>query len=602
MSNLSEKKICQNCKVDFVIEPEDFDFYKKMKVPPPSWCPNCRSARRLTYVGDRFFYKDICNMCGKNIVSLFNPDDNFTVYCNKCWWGDGWDPLDYGKDYNFSKTFFEQLHELQLAVPYQATDNRNCTNCDYCESVIRCKNCSFVFGGLQSINCFYCENAVFSCDTIDSDCIFNADHIYETIYSNGVYNSKFTYYSDECIDCAFLFNCIGCTNCFGCVNLRNQKYYIFNKKYSKEDYLEEIKKLDLGSYKIIEKVKQKFMELYLKTPRRFALIINSVNVTGDDIKNTKNCRNVFATRHGVENCKNVFTCGLLLKDSQDVVNGGDTSELFYENSSSLHSQRAMFSHSCNDSMDIEYSDRVFNCSNLFGCIMFKKRKYCILNKQYEKDEYFELVHKIRKHMDEMPYIDKKGRVYKYGEFFPPEHSLWAYNETWANQYFPITKEQAEEQGYNWRDPAEKNYKVTILPENLPDHISDVSDSILDEVIACEHATKKKGDSYEVGCNQQCATAFRILPDELQFYRQMNLALPHLCINCRYYERLKKVNVPKLYHRKCMCNETNLKNGKYQNTIKHFHGEGPCPNKFETAIADGREEIIYCEKCYQAEFI
>ncbi|KKT07962.1 MAG: hypothetical protein UV85_C0003G0087 [Candidatus Nomurabacteria bacterium GW2011_GWB1_43_19] len=30
-----EIKTCQNCKKDFMIEPEDFNFYEKIKVPPP---------------------------------------------------------------------------------------------------------------------------------------------------------------------------------------------------------------------------------------------------------------------------------------------------------------------------------------------------------------------------------------------------------------------------------------------------------------------------------------------------------------------------------------------------------------------------------------
>ena len=31
----SESKVCQNCKKDFIIETEDFNFYEKMKVPAP---------------------------------------------------------------------------------------------------------------------------------------------------------------------------------------------------------------------------------------------------------------------------------------------------------------------------------------------------------------------------------------------------------------------------------------------------------------------------------------------------------------------------------------------------------------------------------------
>ena len=83
---------------------------------------------------------------------------------------------------------------------------------------------------------------------------------------------------------------------------------------------------------------------------------------------------------------------------------------------------------------------------------------------------------------------------------------------------------------------------------------------------------------------------------------MKIALPRLCPNCRHYERLSKLNPPKIWNRQCMCNGLKSLNGEYQNNIKHFHGENPCQNKFETAINEQRKEIVYCEQCYQSEFI
>ncbi len=429
---------------------------------------------------------------------------------------------------------------------------------------------------------------------MDSDVIVNADHAYGSINSNGVYNAKFLYFSDECLDCSFTFNCIGCTNCFGCVNLRNQKYCIFNKQYSKEEYKEEIKKWDLGSYEIIKKAEKLFWQLYYKIPRKFAIIKNSVNVVGDNVQKTKNSYMCFETLLGVENCKYVAMGGLLLKDSYDVVFGGDSSELFYENNGGVRSSRCYFGRAPNESMDLEYSVRIFSSSFLFGCTMLKSKKYCILNKQYTKEKYFEMVEKIKKHMNEMPYVDKKGRVYKYGEFFPTELSLWAYNETWAHKYFPLTKEQALNEGFSWYEEKEKEYKTTISSRDLLDHINDVFDSILNEVISCEHVNED--------CNQHCSKAFKILPDELSFYRQMNLALPRLCPNCRYGERIRKKNPLKLWHRKCMCGGDISQDGQYKNTVGHSHGNNSCQNEFETAISEDRKEIVYCEKCYQSEFI
>ena len=45
----SETKNCQNCKQDFIIEPDDFAFYGKMGVPTPIICPECRQQQRMLF-------------------------------------------------------------------------------------------------------------------------------------------------------------------------------------------------------------------------------------------------------------------------------------------------------------------------------------------------------------------------------------------------------------------------------------------------------------------------------------------------------------------------------------------------------------------------
>jgi hypothetical protein len=174
-------------------------------------------------------------------------------------------------------------------------------------------------------------------------------------------------------------------------------------------------------------------------------------------------------------------------------------------------------------------------------------------------------------MNDMPYIDSKGRVYKYGEFFPMELSPFAYNETIAQEYFPLTKKEASEQGYKWKDREERKYTIDIKNEDIPDNIKEVDESILGKVIECSN----KGNE-----QTQCTEAFKIIPNELQFYQRMNLPLPRFCPNCRHYNRLKQRNPLKLWHRTCMK-------------------EG-CTNTFETSYAPERPEIVYCEGCYQRE--
>ncbi|MEA3398958.1 MAG: hypothetical protein U9R00_00385 [Patescibacteria group bacterium] len=567
----SETKNCQNCKKDFVIESEDFDFYKKMKVPAPTFCPKCRLVRRLAARNERVLYKNNCDLCKKEVVTTFSKDSPHITYCASCWWGDEWDPISYGQEYDFSKPFFEQLYELKKRVPFQVARFRNSINCSYSNGAVYCKNCVSIYSGIQSVNCYYCQSPLFSKDSIDSDVLLNAERAYQTVSCNGVYNTKFVYFSDECISSSFLFNCIGCSDCIGCVNLRNKKYCIFNKQYSKEDYKKEIKKWDLSSYKKTKEVEEKFWELYYKTPRRFAIINKAVNVSGDSIKNAKNCKNCFVVLDGIENCKNLFLCALLLKDSHDITLAGDNSSLNYYSMGNTEAHNVKFTDGSNNVINVEYCEQIYSGKNLFGCVGLRNKKYCILNKQYTKEKYEELIPKIKQHMNKMPYVSETGIVYKYGEYIPIEHGLWSYNETLAQQWFPLSKKEVLEKGYKWKEKEDKNYKIDIKSKDIPDNIEDVTDDILDKVIECEG-----------GYDQVCTKAFKILPDELKLYRAMKVALPRKCPNCRFYKRLSIRNKPELYHRKCM------KKG--------------CDNEFETPISKDRKEIVYCKDCYQKEFI
>ncbi len=623
----SETKQCQLCKSEFVIESEDFDFYKKIDVPPPTWCPECRNLRRMMWREERTLYKNVCGLCGKQIITIHAPETSFTVYCMECWFSDKWDPMDYGREYDFSKPFFVQYRKLLEAVPRPAFTGTSLIESEYSHACNNIKNCYYVFWTYFSENSQFDYGLLFSKYTYDSYVVDNSDHVYSALHSNRLYKARFVYFSDECLDSAFLFDCVGCSNCFGCVNLRKQKYNIFNQRFSKEEYAKEIAKWDLGSYRILNEAKEKFKSLYLSLPRRYAHILSSQNVTGDIIRDTKNCKTCFSALDGVENCKFIYFGGLNLKDSYDVGGGGLNSQLLYEiYAMTGNVERCSFSAGGNNSINTAYCDWARNSADSFGCVSIQNKKYCILNRQYTKDEYEAMLQKIRKHMDDMPYIDKKGRIYKFGEFFPPEFSAYAYNESAAFPWYPKTKEEVLEEGWQWRDEVKRKYEVTMRQDAIPDHIKDVQNSILKDVIECEHCSDLWRKTHKA-CLHGCTEAFRITKEELAFHREMNIALPRLCPSCRIAEVLLWRNGFHLHKRKCMCNRqmidlfdklrinnqqptTNnlqqttgeVRQNTYKNTATHSHGDGPCPNEFETSYSPERPDILYCEECYRAEFL
>ena len=589
--NEPQTKICQNCRGSFTIEADDFSFYEKMKVPPPTWCPECRLIRRLMRRNERSLYKRICNLCDKEKISMFPQSSPYTVYCTDCWRSDNWDGMNYGRDYDFSKPFFAQWHELLLTTPrYGIIQQGENVDSEYTNRANSNRGCYHIFASSRNEYCRYGTWFIDSLDSMDCYGVQKSEQCYGCIDCFQCYDLLFSQECNTCRSSAFLFNCRNCTNCFGCVNMRNAKYCIFNTQYSKEEYDAKLKSYNLSNYVVLADLRNKFTTFRRAFIVPWSVVHHAVDSSGnwlEDCKNTResfNCRDTEDVRYG----QSLFET----KDAMDFSNWGQGSERIYECINvGIQSAGIKFSTECwVQAMDNTYCMNCETSKNLFGCISLRKKQYCILNKQYSKEEYETLIPQIMRHMDAMPYADSKGRVYKYGEYYPPELCQFAYNESIAQEYFPLSKEQVIAAGYPWKDQEAKTYTITKKPEELP-RIGDAQDSIKDEVIGCEH----KGL-----CNDQCTTAFRIISDELQFYRKRNLPLPTLCPNCRHYERLRQRTPLKLWHRSCRCAGKKSVGDMYQNTASHFHGEGHCPNKFETSYAPDRPEIVYCEQCYQAE--
>jgi len=589
-----ETKTCQNCKQEFRIEPEDFAFYEKMKVPAPTFCPECRTQRRFMFRNERNLYKRIDPISGKEFISMYSPDKPFTVYPHDYWWSDKWDPLGYGAGYDFSKPFFQQFKELMQKIPWSAMLNLNSVNSEYCNYSTNNKNCFLVFGGDFNENCHYSKFNFHSRDSTDLFWAEKCELCYENIDSENNYRVYFSQYAYNCRESAFLFDCTNCEYCIGCVGLRNKSHCIFNQQYSKEEYVQKAAELNVYSFKSISELARKFEEFKAGFPHRSAVIIKSTNSSGNNIYNAKNCARCFDVHDDTENCRDLLIAGWGVKEVQNCNHAGHGAELAYDSigifSGAYNAAFSLFVPGCRD---VQYSFQCQNSSDIFGCIGVRAKQYCILNKQYTKEEYEVLVPKIKEHMQSMPYKDAKGRIYGYGEFLPPDLAPFAYNETIAQEDFPLTKEEILQQGYSWKEPETRNYKVTLEAKDLPDTITDVTESMINEIIECPHQGM---------CTEQCTTAFRITPQELVLYRKMNLPLPRFCPNCRHYARLAKRNPFRLWHRSCQCSGIQSDNTVYQNQTPHFHAAQHCPNEFETSYAPEKKEIVYCEQCYQAEIV
>lgn len=581
-----ETRTCQNCKEPFIIQDEDDIFYKKMGVPAPTFCPSCRLIQRLSWRNERTLHQRTCDLCGNFIISVFAKDSGYTVYCASCWWSDKWDGLTYGIDFDEKPPFLTQLNRLFHKVPLSNLFGLYPTlvNSPYVNMGSRMKDCYFLTHSMLNENSAYGASITNTKDSVDNLLLDQGELCYDCVNCQKCYQTMHSVDCENCHDVYFSKNLSGCSNCIGCVNLRNKQYYLFNKECSKEEYDKKLTTFNLDSFEGRMKLAKKAYDHWAKFPQKFMHERHNSNVGGDYIYNSKNTFHTYIASDMEDSkfCSYITPGGA--KNCYDMTHYASHSELLY-NSLQVGDQASRVIstwYATTGIQEIEHSMFIIGGNNIFGCVGLRKQKYCILNKQYTKENYEALRKTIVQQMEQAPYKDLNGNAYHYGDFFPTEMSPFGYNETTAQEYFPLQKEQAQGKGYPWRDVEKSTPSATLKKSQLPDTIANVDDTILQGVVECAHNEK---------CNEQCTGAFRVIGSETAFYKTYGISLPLLCPNCRHYQRLKSRNPLQVWHRSCQCKQA-----------RHLHGNAPCANVIKSSWSPDRPELVYCEQCYQAEFV
>ncbi|OIO54501.1 hypothetical protein AUJ46_03025 [Candidatus Peregrinibacteria bacterium CG1_02_54_53] len=232
----------------------------------------------------------------------------------------------------------------------------------------------------------------------------------------------------------------------------------------------------------------------------------------------------------------------------------DHCEMTYGTISTINQYNTQFTFVSFYSKNSQYLDHCQYCEDCFACSGLKKKRFCIFNQQYSEEEYMRLKAKIVEHMK------KTG---EWGQFLPPELSPFGYNETVAQEYFPLTGGEVARRGWKWHADTESqtsNYQGPRV--SLSVDIKDVPDDMTEKILVCERTGKP----------------YKIIPHELALYRQHRLPLPRVCFDERHLERIRRRNPRKLWTRSCM----------------------KCGKSIETTYSPDRPETVYCESCYLKE--
>ncbi len=562
MEKIVETKKCNKCSMSFDITDIDIDFYSKLdlefnweriKMPSPSFCPECRNIRRMTRRNEWKLYKRKCDKTWRDIISIYCTDKDLIIYDINEWNKWDFDSIDFWIELEFDKNFFEQFNYLLRNTPIPSmTFQHESENSEYSILTSKAKNCYMLFASWDCEDSFYSTRLIKTKTVYDSIDWTNLERCYQVINSENLYWCSYILNSNNCQNCSFSYDLENCSDCVLCYNLVWKKYCINNKQYSKEKYFIELNRIRLDLFlnwwKFLD-------EILKKAINKDLMMVSCENSLWDNLKNCKNCKLCFHFEEA-ENCKYWENGWMWCYNSYDWRGFGANLQFWYEVLDTwVWAVKNYFLISCYWCRDTYYSMNCHNSNNLFGCIWLKNKSYCILNKQYTKEEYNELLPKL---------INKMIEDKEWWEFFPSTNSIFGYNETPAMEYFPITKDIAITRWFNWSDykmPIPEVEKV-IKSNMLPDDINDIPDDILNWAIECSKTWKK----------------YKIVKLELDFYRKNNIPVPRLHPEERHLERVKINNPKEIFENNCE----------------------KCSKQIKTVFSRDSNRRVYCESCYNNE--
>ncbi len=550
---------CRQCSASFEITAADLEFYdkvspifhgKKELIPPPTLCPQCRQQRRSAWRNERSLHPRICSRCNRKIVAVYPADAPFPVYCHKCWWSEEWDPREFGVPLDLSRSFIEQCAELLNRVPHLAMMNDNgvnSENCEYTYDFSFGKNCYMVCGSWFIEDSYYCAAPNTRCKFIvDSYFLAESEICYECLDSRRLYNCRYLQNCEGCTDCIFGYDLKGCSDCVGCFGLRQKRFHWFNESLSEEEYKARLAAFDRGSYRAIEQMKVRFRAVITTLPRRGMQLVNCEDCTGDYLFGCHDVKDSYLI-FDAEHCR-YCDRGEGQKFSYDLLHTG-FSQFCYEGLTPDNSYMTCFSMWCWYTKQLLYSDNCHHSEHLFGCASMKRSKFCILNKQYTEEEYMTLVPQI---------IEQMRQRGEWGEPFPTDMSPFGYNETMAQDYFPLSRSEVETRGWTWREPQSDDINGTDASA-LPDRIQDTSQEILTSPIRCLRSGR----------------VFRMIKQEVDFYKAHAIPLPRLHPTERHKDRFNAHNPEKIWNRQC----------------------AKCSKDIQTTYPPDSSAKVYCESCY-----
>ena len=446
------------------------------------------------------------------MVSVYSADKPFPVYHHQEWASDDWDATDYGRDYDFSRGFFEQFHELQQVVPRRSIHLIECEeNCEYNNNLWRSKNTYLTFMSSECVDSYYNYASYAIRDCMDVWYSKDIELSYRVALGGKLYRCFFCERCDNSNDLYFCTRLRGCSSCFGCYGLTQKKYCIYNEQVTPEVYARFIADQKLGSFEGLRKAQNDVRKFFSTLPKEAVVIDDfSEDCTGNFIDRSKGCEECFGIVL-VEDSMCLLESARV-KDSLDLDFSYDMT-FCYNANAAVGCNQSAFLDNCLTCHDLFYASLCQNTNSSFGCIGLQRKSHCLLNKQYSPEEFFALRSRVIE--------DMRARG-EWGQFFPMQYSDFGYNETDGAILAPLSEEEAKALGARWVTlPLQATLKDREAEDvaSIPDDIRDVDDSICKKAFRCPETGK----------------IFSFIPEEIALSKRQGIALPRVHPSARYLE-------------------------------------------------------------------
>ena len=514
------ERICSLSQKSWTWTQEERSLCQQFHVPPSSVDPFLRMKYLLGFGTGVSIWWNKHAYTGQPLLSYIHPDNPLTVISDK-----EWSNSDFRQDEEIrtDQPFFDQMWKLAQTISSGAMlddgTNINCLSVD----AIHSRDCFMVFGGFSNTDLTYAAVSFEDEQCVDIVNTANSRRCFSTNHIQRCYACHDCFETNDCLSSGFLFDCHNCEYCFGATNKRHKKYLWFNEQLSKEEWETRRKTLDLSSYRLYKSYQQRFFTLVRDQavwPSFFHM--GSEQSTGEYLMRCVRAQESF----WLVDCQDVFRCWSSGNLSQCAfVTWSGKGEGSYMTCNGMYIHGLKYCLQCWRSSDLEYCFNCHECEYCFGCVGLMKKQYCIFNKQYSEEAYWQKVDELKCAM-----LDRG----EYGEFFPACFSQPGFCFSLGQVFLGYSEQELKTFHAPLFDPAKGN---VFAPQQIDASHALTTLQIPDVLKEAKNFVGKP--IFDPMINRP----YSVLPKEYAFYEEYGLPFPQEHFLSRLQSLIRTSNTP-----------------------------------------------------------